>query len=249
MITPTILHIAPMNTSGVPGQLVLAERQLGFTSRMVTLFRDRRSYFEDICLNLPFIDFVGTKWIKKYVSAPEKLAVTNLARVLGKIPVEWQPDSLAEKLLVYLRDLLWQPKIQRAISKFALDQFDVYQLDGGLDFYRHAGFIKQQKALGKKILCCYTGSDLRTRGVIPAIDAISDVNVSVEFDHLRLHPHIHHVFFPFDADKLQPKPGEAGEKIRIGHAPTSWAAKGSEIIIPIASSATATAFIPGQFAT
>jgi hypothetical protein len=230
---PRILHIAPMNTSGVPGQLVLAERELGFESRLVTLYDDKRNYFEDICLNLPFIDFVGTKWIKKYVSAPEKLAVTNLARVPEKIPVEWQPDSIAEKLLVYFRDLLWRPKIQRTIRKFALDQFDIYQLDGGLDFYRHAGFIKQQKALGKKIICCYTGSDLRTRGVIPVIDAISDVNVSVEFDHLRLHPHIHHVFFPFDARDFPPRPAFRTERLRIGHAPTSRLAKGSDLIIPV----------------
>jgi glycosyltransferase involved in cell wall biosynthesis len=225
-----------MNTSGVPGQLVLAERQLGFTTRLITLFRDRRSYFEDICLDLPFIDFAGTKWIKKHVSAPEKLSVTNVARIPEKIPVVWQPHSIAEILLVRLRDLMWRPKIQRAIRRFELDQFDVYQLDGGLDFYRHAGFIKRQKALGKKIICCYTGSDLRTRGVIPAIDAMSDVNVSVEFDHLRLHPRIHHVFFPFDAARFQPKSNEVSEKIRVGHAPTSWAAKGSEVIVPILKS-------------
>jgi len=140
---------------------------------------------------------------------------------------------LAEKALVQLRDLLWRPKVERAIRKFALDQFDVYQLDGGLDFYRHSGFIKRQKALGKKIICCYTGSDLRTRGVIPTIDALSDVNVTVEFDHLRLHPRIHHVFFPFDVGRFQPQPKRAHGKIRIGHAPTSWQAKGSHIIVPI----------------
>ena len=230
---PTILHIAPMNTSGVPGQFVLAELKLGFSSRLVPLFRDRRSYFEDICLDLPFIDFAGTKWIKRHISAPEKLSVTNIARVPEQIPVVWQPHSMAEKLLVRLRDFLWRPKIQRAIRKFALDRFDVYQLDGGLDFYRHSGFIKRQKALGKKIICCYTGSDLRTRGVIPAIDALSDLNVTVEFDHLRLHPQIHHVFFPFDADKFQPQPRRTQGKIRISHAPTSWQAKGSHIIVPI----------------
>ncbi len=222
-----------MNTSGVPGQFVLAERKLGFNSRLVTLFRDRRSYFEDICLDLPFIDFAGTKWIKKHVSAPEKLTVSNIARLPDKIPLVWRPHSFAEKVLVRLRDLLWRSRVERAICKFALDRFEVYQLDGGLDFYRHSSFIKRQKALGKKIICCYTGSDLRTRGVIPAIDALSDLNVTVEFDHLHLHPRIHHVFFPFDAGKFQPQPRRIQDQIRIGHAPTSWQAKGSHIIVPL----------------
>ncbi|MDZ7316306.1 MAG: hypothetical protein ONB24_09315, partial [candidate division KSB1 bacterium] len=56
-----ILHIAPANTSGVPGQLVLAERKLGYDSRLVTLFRDPRNYFQDICLDLPFIDLPAVR--------------------------------------------------------------------------------------------------------------------------------------------------------------------------------------------
>ena len=80
-----ILHIAPTNTSGVPGELVRAERALGHESRLVTLFRDRRGYFEDICLNLAFIDFAGTRWIKRRVSAPERLRVDNRLRIPGEI--------------------------------------------------------------------------------------------------------------------------------------------------------------------
>ena len=227
-----ILHIAPINTSGVPGQFVLAERQLGYESRLVTFFKDKRDYFSDICLDLPLIDFKPTKWIKKHVSDPKKLTVTNTLNFSTEIPPKWKPHSTAEFYLVRLRDFLWKPIVENAIDEYCLDSFDIIQLDGGLDFYRHSGFVKKMKSLGKKIICCYTGSDLRTRGVIPAIDKIADLNVTVEFDHLGIHPNIKHIFFPFDVHKFEGKK-QLSDKIKIGHAPTNRAAKGSDVIIPV----------------
>ena len=228
-----ILHIAPFNTSGVPAELVRAERRLGHYSRLVTLVRDRRGYEEDICLDLPWIDFPLTFIAKRLISAKEKLSVDNVARIPDRIPIEWRPNNLVEDTLVKLRDKLWSPKIRRAIGKYDLFNFDVYQLDGGLGFFRDARIILQLKQRGKKIICCYTGSDLRTRGVIPQIDQLSDVNVTVEFDHMQLHPNIHHVFPPFDASKFKMRmPGNEG-KIKIGHAPTVRKAKGSDVIIPV----------------
>lgn len=222
-----------MNTSGVPGQLVLAERQLGYDSRLVTLYRDRRNYFEDICLNLPFIDFAGTKYLKKWISAPQKLNVDNVLRIPAKIPLVWHPHSFLEYFFVRLRDRLWRLKIEKAIRQFKLDQFDVYQLDGGLDLYRYPDFIPRMKERGAKLICCFTGSDLRTRGVILTIDRMSDLSVTVEFDHLKLHPNIHHVFFPFDATPFLSVKRSSHHQIRIGHAPTHWKAKGSDVIVPV----------------
>ncbi len=232
MKSTRILHIAPTNTSGVPGQFVLTERRMGYHSRLVTLFRDKRQYFEDICLKLPFIDFAGTKWIKKIVSNPAKITVDNKLKQPGSIPIVWEPHSFAEKFLVHFRDLLWTPQIEATIRKYKLEDFDVYQLDGGLDFYRNSKFIKKMKARGKTVICCYTGSDLRTRGVIPKIDQLSEANFTVEYDHVKLHPNIQHIFFPFEAGRFQ-LIEQNNKKIRIGHAPTNQKAKGSDIIIPI----------------
>jgi len=229
-----------MNTSGVPGTWVQAERQLGYESRLVTLYRDRRNYFEDICLNLPFIDFGGTRWLKRRVSAPDKLRVDNRVRVPETIPPIWRPHGVLERWLVRLRDRLWLPRVLRAISEYGLDRYDFYQLDGGLDFTRQPLFIPRMKERGAAVICCYTGSDLRTRGVIPQIDRLADVNVTVEFDHLILHPRIHHVFFPFDASRFVPQKRQAGGPLRIGHAPTRWAAKGSDLIVPIMNRLAAT---------
>ena len=114
-----------------------------------------------------------------------------------------------------------------------IDQVDLIQLDGGIGFYRNGRDIINFKRLGKKIICCYTGSDLRMRGVIPQIDAVSDLNVTVEFDHLTLHPNINHVFFPFDASEFKLATAKNENEVLIGHAPTNRAAKGSDVIIPI----------------
>jgi hypothetical protein len=227
-----ILHIAAQNVSGVPGQLVQAERRLGFNSRLVTLFRDKRNYFEDICLNLPFIDLPAVRWLKRFVSDPRRLHVDNRLRIPPVLPPVWRPHSVLEKLLVLWRDRLWSPRIQHAIAQYHLADFDVYELDGGLDMTRWPRFIPDMKAAGKKIVCCYTGSDLRTRGVIEEIDRLADAVVSVEFDHLRLHPRLCHVFFPFDADGIPERRPASSNMLTIGHAPTNRQAKGSDIIIP-----------------
>ncbi|MBD3378563.1 hypothetical protein GF406_26280 [candidate division KSB1 bacterium] len=230
-----ILHIAPINTSNVPGSFVQAERRLGFDSRLVTLFRDPRHYFQDICLDLPFIDFAPTRWIKKMVSSPQRLTVDNILRIPKEIPRVWKPHSRQERLLVNLRDRWWRPRIEKAIQKYDLDRFDIIQLDGGLGLYRNSSFVLDMHRAGKTILCCYTGSDLRTRGVIPAIDSVSQANFSVEFDHLYLHPRIEHVFFPFDATLFEIKRSShcKEDPVIIGHAPTNWFAKGSHMIVPV----------------
>ncbi len=228
-----ILHIAPFNTSGVPIAFVRAERKLGHLSRLVTLARDRRGYEEDISLDLPFLDFIGTRMIKRLISNPDKLEISNRARVGTAIPITWEPHGPAERTLVQVRERIWRSKISALFETIDFWNFDVYQLDGGLEFYRSGATVKELKARGKTVICCYTGSDLRTRGVIPAIDSRADVNVTVEYDHLKLHPDIHHVPFPFEVEAYPYRPGNAGNEnvVRIGHAPTNRAAKGSDQII------------------
>jgi glycosyltransferase involved in cell wall biosynthesis len=227
-----IIHIAPLNTSGVPISLVQAEKDLGYESRLVTFAPDHREYTEDICLNLPFLDFAGTRLVKRLVSDPGKLRVDNSFKIPDRIPLQWRANNRAEALLVSLRELIWTPRFKKFFDQIDFWNFDVYQLDGGLGFYRDGRVIEELKKRGKRIICCYTGSDLRTRGVIPAIDAVADLNVTLEFDHLKLHPNIHHVGFPFDSGRFEPKPGTGNhEVVRIGHSPTNRLAKGSDHII------------------
>lgn len=228
-----ILHLAPFNTAGVPITFVKAERELGYDSRLMTMGRHPAGYEEDICLNLPLLNFPGLDFIKQILRPGQQPVVSNLTQKPDEIPLKWRTNRI-EKTFFNARELLWKPIIQQAVDKYAIDSYDVIQLDGGLEFYRDGRFIRQLKEQGKKIICCYLGSDLRLRGVIPNIDALSDLNITDEFDHLQLHPDIHHIFFPFDWRKFEPAPPKAeSEPIIIGHAPTNRQAKGSDIIIPI----------------
>jgi hypothetical protein len=227
-----ILHIAPFNTAGVPLELVRAEQTLGFDSRLVTLSRSRQKFEEDICLDLPLLDHWSIRLAKKLFSPQSRMDVSHEVTIPAQIPRIWKPNR-PENILIKFREKYWQNRINSAIKKYHLLDFDIYQLDGGLEFYRDARIIRKLKALGKKIVCCYTGSDLRVRGVIPEIDALSDCNVSVEFDHQFLHPNLTHVPFPINPDRFQRMNKSEAGKLKITHAPTNRKAKGSDIIIPI----------------
>lgn len=227
-----ILHIAPFNVAGVPLTFVQAERSMGHHSRLFTFAKNPRGYPEDICLNLPFLNFKGFTSIKRMVMGRARTEITNIKPSLSEIPPTWRPGQLEQKL-IQIREKIWSRKIRQAFERYEIDSFDVIQLDGGVGFFRDGRDIKRLHENGKKIICCYTGSDLRTRGVIPQIDEISDLNVTVEFDHLPLHPNLHHVFFPFDSSKMRPAKFTDNTQLRIGHAPTNRAAKGSDEIIAV----------------
>ena len=228
-----ILHIAPFNTAGVPMEFVRAEGALGHESRLVTLGPSRLKFEEDICLDLPLIDHWSIRLAKKIFSPKKRTDVSfKVKPEIKENPRIWRPNQM-ETWLIRIREKFWHLKIENAINKYDLLNFDVYQLDGGLGFFRDARIIRQLKSQGKKIICCYTGSDLRVRGIIPVIDEISDLNVSVEFDHQFLHPNLTHVPFPINPEKYEKGNPPKSEKIIITHAPTNRAAKGSDIIIPI----------------
>ncbi|OQX94953.1 hypothetical protein B6I21_07975 [candidate division KSB1 bacterium 4572_119] len=227
-----ILHIAPFNVAGVPITLVKAERELGHDSRLITLGKTRQAYEEDICLNLPFLNFMGLKSFKRLIGGKKRVYVSNKTPSRNEFPLQWTPNK-AEKIFILFRESIWQKKVNRMFEEINIDQFDVIQLDGGVGFYRNGRDILEFKRRGKKIICCYTGSDLRVRGIIPQIDAISDLNVTVEFDHLQLHPNISHVCFPFEMSKFRANSPPDDKIIYIGHAPTNRAAKGSDFIIPV----------------
>ncbi len=226
-----ILHIAPYNTAGVPITFVKAERTLGHDSRLVTFSPDPRGYEEDICLGLPLWDPSVAGFFKALLYPGRATAAPPHLTASARHPPIWKPANKAVDLAVKLRDSLLRPVIEQAIKQHELDKFDVYQLDGGHGFLKYDDIIPAWHARGKKVICCYLGSDLRTRGVMPNICEAADCNVTMEWDHLDLYPGIRHVYFPFDCSAIEVRSSEAGSKIRIGHSPTDRALKGSNIII------------------
>lgn len=226
-----ILHIAPYNTAGVPIALVRAERALGHDSRLVTLARDPRGYQEDLCLDLPLWDPALIDLARRAFHPRRSLAQGTALAEQGPRPPRWQPANPLAAAAIRLRDRLQRPLVEQAIRQHGLDAYDVYQLDGGHGFLKHDPFIPAWHARGRKVVCCYLGSDLRRRGVMPGIDEVCDRNVTVEWDHLDLHPRIDHVNFPFECGTSNVRTRENEGKLRIGHSPSSRAAKGSDAII------------------
>ncbi len=227
-----ILHLAPQNISGVPITFVRAERKLGFASRLVTLMRDPRGYEEDVCLELPFLRNAGVRWMKQLVSAQTRLQISNRQTASRTTPPRWEPHSFFEKNLIAMRERVWQPRLARLLREIDFWNFDLYQLEGGMEFFRDGRTVRELKRRGKKIVCLYTGSDLRTRGLIPAVDAHADLRLTLEYDHLKLDASLTHILFPFEFEKISPAlPRESHKHLVIGHAPTNRQAKGSAEII------------------
>ena len=206
----------------MPFDFVRMHKEHGAESRLVTLYKSSMNFPEDICLGFSLPSGKSAKFWrdKKTVAAP---------------PAELKyasPKNTLEKLYFDLRDVSNSGKIFKAIKDYDLYDYDVYHFDGGMDLFRDLRFARELKKRNKKIVCCYFGSDLRTRGIFRELDEMSDLNLTVEFDHLSLHKNISYIYFPFDVDhfKIIKK---NNEKIKIVHSPTNRKYKGTDKIIEV----------------
>jgi len=226
-----ILHLCDQNWVGTASTFVKYHNKLGNYSRMVTLSRCRTGFEEDICLNLPLMKGGRFDMTLKHVmnllhaNAPKSVAAAGTR--------QWKPRSRFEAFLFTMRDTLAAPRIYGAIERYDLLSFDIYHLESGVEFFRDARIAKKLKAMGKRIVCYYLGTDLRDRGVIPEIDSLSDLNITTEFDHLKLRPGLRFSFLPFEVEAYQPRPAE-NTRLRICHAPRNRLFKGTTRIMRVA---------------
>ncbi|MFZ1946337.1 MAG: glycosyltransferase, partial [bacterium] len=119
-----------------------------------------------------------------------------------------------------------------AIRRHNLLDFDIYHLESGTEFFKDGRIVKRLKAAGKRIVCYYIGTDLRDRGVIPEVDRLSDLNITTEFDHLKLHPNLRFGFLPFEVRDYKVRDTE-NRRLRICHAPRNRYLKGTRRIIEV----------------
>lgn len=225
------LHIAPQNISDVPMTLVRAQRALGMDSRLVTFFADRRGYPEDLCLHLPLIDAPLARLAKRAFSDRTRLQVRNEPATQGGGVQIWAPRGQAEKALVAVREMIWRPKIRQMLQTIDFWNYDVYFFDGGLDFFRDGRTATELARRGKTIVVLYTGSDFRTRGIIEPVHRQAHLRATLEWDHLETDPGLQHFLFPFEPEKFTFRLRENTGRLRIGHAPTNRAAKGTGRIL------------------
>jgi glycosyltransferase involved in cell wall biosynthesis len=221
-----ILHLAPQNYAGVPYSFYKMHLYCGDKSRLITFHKNSLDFPEDICLNLPLPNFsAAKKWRKRTVQLREQES--------APVAPLFAPRNIFERYYFSLNDFLKKNKIEKIIKEFDLDNFDIIHFDAGLDFFRNSSQAIKWKKQGKKIVCCYFGSDLRIRGIIKSLDEISDLNITSEYDHLKLKKNLNYLFYPFDPSELPPKNNLNNESITIVHSPTNRKYKGTELIIAV----------------
>ena len=227
-----ILYISPINTVGTLDLWKKFHKSKGHECEYITFFNSPLDVDNGICLNLPFIAK------SKSSIALRKIYYQLIRGSQGEYepkegyPPTWESSNRIESLYFHLRDWIWSFKIEPMIKKHNLDSYDIYHFEWGLDFYRNSQFAKRLK--NKKIICTYHGQDLRTRGVVPSLDKISDLNLTSELDLLSKHPNLNYLFLPIDISKYQPVT-KTGETIKICHSPTNRYYKGSDDIIEACS--------------
>jgi hypothetical protein len=140
----------------------------------------------------------------------------------GPIEAIWYP----------IKDALLRRRIPSIIREYKLDGYDSVHFDGARDLTWSADLAKALKAGGARIVSVFYGTELRVDGVIPALHALSDLNISVESDHVYLHPDIHFIPPPFEL-QAEKAPRPAGGPVRIVHAPSHRYNKGTDLILPV----------------
>jgi glycosyltransferase involved in cell wall biosynthesis len=212
-----ILHIAPQNFAGMPMDFVNMHNFFGIESRLITIYKNTLSFEEDISINLPInTGKLAKKWRDSKI---DELRF-------------YKPKNFLEATYFKFRDFKNRSKITSYIDDYKLYDYDIYHFDGGMDLFRDLRFAKELKKRGKKIVCCYFGSDLRTRGIFKELDDMSDLNLTVEYDHLNLYKDLNYLFFPFDT-KNYPYLYKINSKVKIIHSPTNRIFKGTNKILQV----------------
>ncbi len=222
-----VLHLSPQNYTGVLSLYLRGHRELGHESRLVTFYRAKNRYPEDICLNLPFVGPMEWLWkLKRLVGAGSmRVPFTGTTE-----RIFWEPSPL-ERVLWAFRNAVWRPLVSRAARKYGLWDFDVYHLEGGMSFFRSGSDVRMLKRRGARIVGNYHGLDLRMRGAIRPVWEATDMHLTCEFDLYSRYPEVDYLFLPFDPEGVPKAEPPAEGPLRICHAPRIRSVKGTGTII------------------
>jgi len=208
---------------------VKMHRQFGFESNLITIYKNKLNFEEDISLNL---ELPQSNFAKKWRDIKIDRKIQKISLIQTPSLKIYKPKNTFEEIYFKFRDLKNKNLINGVIEKHKLFDYDIYHFDGGMDFYRNISFARELKKRNKKIICCYFGSDLRTRGIFEELEKISDMLLTVEFDHTQLHKKVNYIFFPFDVKHFEYKINNNKVK-KIIHSPTNRAFKGTDKILRV----------------
>jgi glycosyltransferase involved in cell wall biosynthesis len=203
------LYITPEHVSGTLSLFKHEHERRGDECRFVTFWHSRFDFEDDICLHLPLMPNSG--WVRTLQSSHKNI----LLAAATQSPPYWSPGSL-RRLAFTFRDFLNWPYI--------------IQLDGGLDFTRDARFIRGCVEKGAHVLSFYHGSDMRTRGIIPEVDKLTELRLTSEWDLLELDKRLDYLYLPFDTDAYLPRTRKPNNPLRICHAARN-PFKGTQFVI------------------
>jgi len=224
------LHFSYFNTVNVPLTFCKVYEAMGHSGRLLTLYKHRGNMPEDICLNKQLFD---PWWLREIRRRREAEAQRRIAEQAAHgVTYEYKPAGALEAAWVALRDEWRAPEFSGLARQYGLYGFDIYHFHGGIDFFRDSRWVKKLRAIGKPIVCHYHGPDIRGRGIVRAVDEASSLNLTSEFDLLSLHPNLKYLALPYDCSSL-PRAASPGARIRIIHAPSNPAAKGTHLIEPV----------------
>ncbi|MFL3015597.1 MAG: glycosyltransferase [Candidatus Neomarinimicrobiota bacterium] len=227
-----ILYISPENTVGTLSLWREEHISRGNQCRAVTFFRSPKKFEDDICLDLSF-NFTRPLMSKfRNIIYKSYRGRHGYFKEKDGYPPLWRPEGFFDSSFFKFKDWLWKSKIEKVIKEYNLFDYDVYHFESGMDFLKNEFFVQQLNQLGKKIICHYHGEDLRSRGVMPYIDKLSDLNLTNEVDLLSKHPNIEYIFLPFDTSSFNVK-DSISDILKISHAPTNRFYKGSNQIIKV----------------
>jgi hypothetical protein len=229
-----VLHIAPENTAGVPYNVMNMQSKFGMPARLITFYKIPYNFPEDICLNLELPrSRLAMKWREYKQSKLHSGIAEQSVNKWTHMPY-FSPKNSFERAYMKFRENKNKGKLMSALDEINADSFDIIHFDGGIDFFGDSQLAKKWKSHGKKIVNCYFGDDLRTRGIVKEMDEMSDLNLTFEYDHTLRHPNINFLFFPFDNSEINYIPDEEYNErkiVRIVHSPTHRYIKGTNEII------------------
>ncbi len=227
------LYVAPEHISGTLTTLRKAHEEIGDIARFLTLFQNQFGFDEDIVLNLPLSPTGGLfAKAKEFRRRMLKQPLDPERPTPAGIPPLWQPDDKLSAWVFKSREALWTPLIERAKSRYQLNEFDIYQFEMGMEFYRDGRWVKELLKRGKGTVAFYHGTDVRNRGVIKAVDDHCRLRLTSELDLITLHPKLNYLYLPYDLSGITPNQFvDKPEVFRIGHAARNRRLKGTDAVI------------------
>lgn len=233
-----ILHLAHGPFQGLPAQFVALERRFGHQADMV-FFQGPATppgapEIPQVMMDIfPVRKFRAWQVRHRVKEANRRLIAPRPEdlRVRAEAIAQLEPNAL-QALWRKAKDAWVRARIPGIIDHFKLEGYDVVHFDGARDLTHGAHLAAELKRRGARIVSVFYGTELRVEGVTPALDALSDLSITMEYDHRFLHPGIFFMPAPFEMPEA-PGKRPPHSPLRVVHAPSHRYNKGTDLILPV----------------